>query len=434
MTHPPPSTESGYKIRPVSSPPPLPDLAFRVEAREGRARAGAFDTPHGRVRTPAFMPVATRASLKGLTTDHVIDLDPEVVLANTYHLHLRPGERLIRDLGGLHGFTGLDRPWITDSGGYQVFSLGNLTRVREDGVLLKSHLDGAPVFLGPKEAIGIQESLGADLVMAFDHCLGLPASQEALAEAVARTTRWTQACVDARTRDDQALFGIVQGGTDPALRARSAEAIVRLELPGYAIGGLAVGETREAREATLRETTPCLPEDRPRYLMGVGMPTEILDGIAQGVDLFDCVLPTRLGRHGHLFTNDGIVRIAAREHERSESPLDPDCGCEVCRKTSRAYLRHLFSVGEQAATTLGTLHNVTFYLKLVRRARDAIVRGAFDAFRETFTGRYEAGEARWRTRTAADPHGAEGSRRAREEQQRRTREFERRGKPPAGEA
>lgn len=406
----------------MSRPPPHPDLAFRLEAREGEARATTFETEHGPVRTPAFMPVATRASLKGLTLAQVGVISPEVLLANTYHLHLRPGEALIETLGGLHAFTGWDGPILTDSGGYQVFSLDTLARVTEDGVKFKSHLDGEPLFLGPREAMAVQASLGADLVMAFDHCLALPAERDALADAVDRTTRWARICDHARTRSDQALFGIVQGGTDEALRARSARDLAVLDLPGYAVGGLAVGESDADLWRTLAFTAPLLPADRPRYLMGVGLPPQILEGIAHGIDLFDCVLPTRMGRRGHLFTQAGVVRIASKLFERSEEPLDEACACEVCTTHSRAYLRHLFAVGEHSAVTLGTLHNVHFVVTLVRRAREALLEGRFDAFRRGFTERYEAGERAWQERIDADPHGREGSRRARAERDARRRE------------
>lgn len=396
-------------------PPPHPDLGLRVLAREGKARAATFSTPHGDVRTPAFMPVATRASLKGLTNAHLEEIAPEVLLANTYHLHLRPGEALIRDLGGLNPFTSWERPFLTDCGGYQVFSLATLVEVTEDGAYVKSHLDGEAFFLGPREAVAIQEALGADLVTTFDHCLGLPAPRTELERAVERTTRWARLCVDARTRDDQAFFGIVQGGTDSELRARSATALAALDLPGYAVGGLAVGEAPEELARTLSVTVPLLPENRPRYLMGVGTPPQLLDAVASGIDLFDCVLPTRLGRRGSLFTPDGIVRITSRRFEKSTEPLDPGCPCEVCRTYSRAYLRHLFAVGEHSATTLGTLHNVRFYVSLLREARTAILEGRFDAWRRAWIERYEAGEKAWHEIVAADPHGREGSRRTRAE-------------------
>ena len=397
----------------MAPPPPALDLRLQVDATEGRARATRFETPHGAVQTPAFMPVATGASLKGVTHAQLESLRPEILLGNTYHLHLRPGEDVIAELGGLHGFTGYDRPWLTDSGGYQVFSLGARTTVKEDGVVVKSHLDGAPVHLGPQQAIAIQEKLGADIIMAFDHCLGLPAPREALREAVDRTTRWARACVAARTRDDQALFGIVQGGTDAELRERSAAGLVELDLPGYAIGGLAVGEGGEAMRQAVRASTPLLPEDRPRYLMGVGQPLDLLDAIAEGVDLFDCVLPTRNGRRGWLWTHDGTVRIGARSHARDPGPLDAECPCEVCATHSRAYLRHLFKTGEHTFVTLGSLHNLTFLLELVRRARREILGGSFTSWRASFAQRFEAGNAAWQAAHDADPHAANRSRAAR---------------------
>ncbi|MDJ0522962.1 MAG: tRNA guanosine(34) transglycosylase Tgt [Planctomycetota bacterium] len=392
--------------------PPHPDLRFRIEADQGPARAAAFDTPHGTVRTPAFMPVATGASLKGITNDQLAALAPEVMLANTYHLHLRPGEDVVAELGGLHGFTGWTGPWITDSGGYQVFSLAERTRVHEHGVTVRSHLDGAPVHLGPEQAIAIQEALGADLIMAFDHCLALPAKREELLAAVDRTTRWTRACVAARTRDDQALLGIVQGGTDPELRRRSVEGLLPLDLPGYAVGGLAVGEGGDAMRAALDATVPLLPRDKPRYLMGVGQPLDLLDAISVGVDLFDCVLPTRNGRRGWLWTRDGTVRIGARMHARDAGPLDPECGCAVCRTHSRAYLRHLFKTGEHTAVTLGSLHNLTFLLDLVRTAREQLIAGTFESWAAAFRTRFERGEAAWAAQHAADPDAAHRSRAA----------------------
>ncbi len=401
---------------PAAEPPPHPDLGLRIESSEGRARATVFETPHGLVHTPTFMPVATKASLKGITHGQLAALAPDIMLANTYHLHLRPGEARIERLGGLHGFTGWRGPWITDSGGYQVFSLDALAKVDEGGVTLRSHLDGSPVRLGPIEAMGIQEALGADLIMAFDHCLGLPASREALQAAVARTTRWTAACAAARTREDQALFGIIQGGTDPLLRAESVAGLLPLDLPGYAIGGLAVGEGGAAMRAAVDATTPLLPETKPRYLMGVGQPLDLLDAIAAGVDMFDCVLPTRNGRRGWLWTRDGTVRIAAHQHADDESPLDAECACEVCTTHSRAYLRHLFKTGEHTAVTLGSLHNLTFLFDLVRQARQAILTGRFASFAAGFRTRYEAGEARWQAAHDADP---EAARRSREAQGRR---------------
>ena len=392
-----------------------PDLRHRIEATDEGARATTFETPHGTVRTPAFFPVGTRASVKGLTNDQLDALAPEGLLANTYHLHLRPGEDVVACVGGLHAFTGWDRPLVTDSGGFQVFSLGELTHIERDGVHFRSHLDGRPLFLGPAQVMAIQEALGADIAMAFDHCLGLPASREDVAAAVERTTRWTRQCVSIRTRDDQALFGIVQGGTDLDLRAKSAKDLVALDLPGYAIGGLAVGEASQALRDTLAHTTALLPDDKPRYLMGVGQPLDLLDAIAVGVDFFDCVLPTRNGRRGWLLTHDGTLRVGSRAFRDDSRPIDSTCTCPVCATHSRAYLRHLFHVGEHLAFTLGSLHNTHFLLQLVRNARAAILAGTFAAFREAFTARWTSGEARWAGEHARDPEGARRSRVAQDE-------------------
>jgi queuine tRNA-ribosyltransferase len=398
------------------------DLKFRVLGTAGDARAGEFTTPHGVVKTPAFMPVGTRATVKGLTNAQLEAIDPEVLLANAYHLLLRPGEEVVAALGGLHRFTGWDRPILTDSGGYQVFSLGDLVAVGDDGVVVRSHLDGEPVRLGPARSTAVQEALGADLVMAFDQCCRLPAGLEELESAVERTTRWAEASVAARTRDDQAMFGIVQGGTDPGLRARSAAAIGSLPFEGFAIGGLVVGESPEATRETLGFTVPLLPEARPRYLMGVGAPLDLVEAVARGVDLFDCVIASRNGRRGHLFTPDGPVRIGRREHERDEGPLDPECRCETCRRHSRAYLRHLFAVGEHSAVVLGTLHNVTFLVEWVRTLRNAVLDGTFPERSASMAARYRAGEERFAALLALDPEGREGSRTSAEERRARRRE------------
>ncbi len=395
------------------------DLRFRALATAGPARAGVFETPHGTVETPAFIPVATRAALKGLTHDQLERIGPQLLLANTYHLHLRPGDDVVARMGGLHGFTGWQRPWVTDSGGYQVFSLSELVKVREDGVTVRSHLDGARVELGPAQAVQIQEALGADLIMAFDHCLGLPAERSALADAVDRTTRWTEQCIAARTRDDQALFGIVQGGTDDALRERSAAQLTALDLPGYAVGGLAVGEGGDLMRSTVRHTMPLLPDDRPRHLMGVGPPLDLLDAMSQGVDLFDCVLPTRNGRRGFLFTHDGVLRIGARRYFEDERPVDAACRCLVCKTHSRAYLRHLFQVGDHTAVTLGSLHNVTFLVDLVAKARETILDGTFPQWHAGLTERWTRGEAAWQREHADDPHAAKRSQAARAAQEKR---------------
>jgi queuine tRNA-ribosyltransferase len=391
--------------------PPF-DLGFRVLAEAGAARAGTFTTPHGDVETPAFMPVGTRASVKGLTNPQLDAIGPAVLLANAYHLHLRPGEEVIRRLGGLHKFTRWDRPLLTDSGGFQVFSLGALVAIDEDGVTVRSHLDGSAVRLGPREATGIQEALGADLVMAFDQCCRLPATRAEVTAAVDRTARWAQACLAARTRDDQAMLGIVQGGTDPELRRRSAAQITALPFSAFAIGGLSVGEGPEALRSTLAMTAPLLPADRPRYLMGVGAPLDLLDAVALGVDLFDCVIGTRNGRRGHLFTRDGVVRIGRQEYALDEGPLDPDCACETCRGSSRAYLHHLFAVGEFSGMTLGSLHNTHFLVEWVRDLRRALLAGTFESTARAMADRYRAGEARWAALHTEDPDGREAGKQA----------------------
>jgi queuine tRNA-ribosyltransferase len=325
-------------------------------------------------------------------------------------------------MGGLHRFAGWDRPLLTDSGGYQVFSLGDLVSVDESGARVKSHLDGETVRLGPAESVRIQEALGADVVMAFDECCRLPADAARVLQAVERTSRWAEASLRARTRDDQAMFGIVQGGTDAALRRRSAAALTALPFEGFAIGGLSVGEGPEAMRATLSVVAPLLPADRPRYLMGVGAPLDLVDAVALGVDLFDCVIGTRNGRRGHLFTRDGVVRIGRREHEREEGPLDPECGCEVCRTHSRAYLRHVFAVGEHAATVLGALHNTAFLVEWVRDLRLALLDGSFPARAAEMSSRWRAGEEASAAVRAADPEGRLGSRRAAREREERCRE------------
>lgn len=388
------------------------DLKFQVLARDGRARAGTFRTPHGVVETPAFMPVGTRASVKGLTNAQLDAIDPEVLLANTYHLHLRPGEATVKALGGLHRFARWDRPILTDSGGYQVFSLGDLVAVDDDGVTVKSHLDGERVRLGPREATAVQEALGADLVMAFDQCCRLPAPAAAVRDAVDRTARWAETCLAVRTRDDQAMLGIVQGGTDPELRARSAAQLTALPFSGYAVGGLAVGEGPEALRAALATTTALLPETKVRYLMGVGLPLDLVDAVALGVDLFDCVVGTRNGRRGHLFTHDGVLRIGRVEYARDEGPLDPECACETCRGYSRAYLHHLYGVDEHLAVTLLSLHNTAFLVAWVRALRRALLDGTFATTSAALAARYREGEARWTALHALDPEGRQGSRRA----------------------
>jgi queuine tRNA-ribosyltransferase len=356
-------------------------FSFAVDARAGRARAGTLVTPHGAVDTPAFMPVGTAAAVKAVTRRDLTEAGAQIVLANTYHLMLRPGEALIAELGGLHGFTGWTGPWLTDSGGYQVFSLAKLRRLTEEGVGFQSHLDGSAHLLTPERSMEVQMNLGADIAMAFDECPPYPAPREAVEEATARTTRWARRSRAAHARRDQWLFGIVQGGVHPDLRARSAEEIAALGFPGYAIGGLSVGEPKDDMLRVLDHLDPILPADRPRYLMGVGTPEDLVEGVARGIDLFDCVLPTRNARNGQLFTSRGKVSIRNARYRADPAPPDPGCACYTCRTASRAYLRHLHMAGEMSAATLMTIHNLSFYLDTLRRLRQSIRLGRFEECR-----------------------------------------------------
>jgi queuine tRNA-ribosyltransferase len=358
-------------------------LSFSVVARSGRARAGKLVTPHGIVETPAFMPVGTAGAVKAVTARDLRDAGAEILLANAYHLMLRPGDEAIAELGGLHGFTGWQGAYITDSGGYQIFSLKALRHLTEEGVRFRSHIDGSVRVLTPESAIAVQENLGADIIMAFDECPPYPASAEVVTEAMERTTRWAERCLRARRRSDQWLFGIVQGGVDTELRERSAQALQRLGFEGYAIGGLSVGEPKAALVRVLDAMDSVLPAEKPRYLMGVGTPDDILEAVARGVDLFDCVLPTRNARNGQLFTRDGRLSIRNARFRLDGRPPDSSCGCYTCRSCSRAYLRHLHVSGEMTAATLLTLHNIAFYLDTLRQIRQSIRADRFEEFRET---------------------------------------------------
>jgi queuine tRNA-ribosyltransferase len=356
-------------------------FSFSVVATSGRARAGLLTTPHGEIETPVFMPVGTAAAVKALTRRDLLDMDARIVLANTYHLMLRPGDALIAGLGGLHGFTGWDRPFLTDSGGYQVFSLAGLRRLDEDGVTFQSHIDGSSHLLSPERSIEVQMNLGADIIMAFDECPPSTAPKDAVLAATDRTTRWARRSREAHRRADQWLFGIVQGGVLPDLRERSAADLVAMDFPGYAVGGLAVGEDRVVRGSVLDHVLPLLPRAKPRYLMGVGTPEDILDGVARGIDMFDCVLPTRNGRNGQLFTRQGRLSIRNARYRADPRPPDLDCACYTCRTASRAYLRHLHMAGEIAAATLLTIHNLAYYLDTLGRMRQSILLGRFEEFR-----------------------------------------------------
>jgi queuine tRNA-ribosyltransferase len=400
-----------------------PTFGFRVTARDGLARRGEMTTPHGSVQTPAFMPVGTQGAVKAVLPRDLADVGAEIMLSNTYHLYLRPGDSLIARHGGLHRFIGWDRPILTDSGGYQAFSLGERRTIDERGLCFRSHLDGSEHLLTPEKATDIQANLGSDIAMVLDECLGYPATRDQAAFSMERTLRWERRCRErflrlqadggpppadlgrpggqrtcgedaplpaagcrpsGVTNPGQVQFGIAQGGTHGDLRAASAQATVALGFDGLAIGGLSVGEPPDVMYDVVAATTPFLPDDRPRYLMGTGTPVDLVESVARGIDLFDCVMPTRNARNGQLFTSDGRLNIKNARFADDPAPPDPRCGCYTCRHFSRAYLRHLFVAGEIGAATLNTLHNLSFYLDSMRRIREAIVFGTFDQLRQEY--------------------------------------------------
>lgn len=374
-------------------------FGFEITARDGGARQGILRTDHGEIPTPVFMPVGTQGTVKGLTPAQLRESGSQMILGNTYHLYLRPGHERVLGLGGLHRFSAWDGAMLTDSGGFQVFSLSRLREIDDEGVVFRSHLDGSRHRFTPESSMDVQAALGADVVMAFDECPALPATDEVVRAAVDRSVLWARRCRDHfgdRRRHEagheQVLFGIVQGGLVERERARCAQALLELDLPGYAIGGLSVGESKEDLHRLTGFTAPLLPEDKPRYLMGVGYPEDLLAAVGSGVDMFDCVLPTRLARHGTLLTSEG--RMALRNARFADDPLppDPSCACPVCRIHSRAYLRHLIVSSEILGLVLCTLHNVSFYQELMRGIREAIGAGRFEAFRNGFLARYRPGE------------------------------------------
>ncbi len=370
-------------------------FAFRVLASDPgtAARRGRIVTSHGTIETPAFMPVGTAGTVKGMTPEDLTGLGFEVILGNTYHLALRPGEEVIRRLGGLHRFMHWDRAVLTDSGGYQVFSLADLRTISDDGVEFRSHLDGTLLSMTPERSMAIQEALGGDVAMAFDDCPPLPSERPRIEEAVERTGRWAIRCRRSFPRDGRALFGIVQGGDDLRLRERSLEQVTAAGFDGYAIGGVSVGESADRSRAVVAHTAPLLPADRPRYLMGMGTPGDLVEMVAHGVDLFDCVLPTRNARNGTLYTATGRIQIKRREFLEDPRPVDETCGCPVCRHYSRAYLRHLYLAGEILSMRLNTLHNLHQYAELMRGVRQAIEAGRYAAFVREFRGRWSGAPA-----------------------------------------
>ena len=350
----------------------------------GIARRGRLTTAHGGIDTPAFMPVGSLGAVKGVEPCDLQEMGFRLILNNAYHLYLRPGHEVVAKMGGLHAFTSWPGAILTDSGGFQVFSLAKLCEVTDEGVTFRSHIDGTLHHMTPERAIEIQEALGGDIMMAFDECVALPCSREQLEQSLRRTGQWARRCQSSRRRTEQALFGIVQGGHDPELRARAARDIVSLGFDGYAVGGLSVGEEKPVMHAMLDATVPQLPTGRPRYLMGVGMPEDLVEGVARGIDLFDCVMPTRHGRTGWLFTSFGRVVIKQAQYARDERPIDPDCSCPVCTRYSRAYLHHLFMSKEMLGSRLNTLHNLYYFAHLMKTIRLAIEGGYFAKFREEF--------------------------------------------------
>jgi queuine tRNA-ribosyltransferase len=365
-----------------------PFFRFELHNSSGTARLSTFHTPHGPIRMPAFAPVGTQANVKTLEPRDLHEVGCDLVLANTYHLYLRPGHKLIERMGGLHEFMGWDRPILTDSGGYQVFSLSNQMRLDVDGVTFRSHIDGSLHRFTPEDVVSIQQALGPDIAMVLDECPD-PLDWDYNQEALARTHRWAERCKDAHSKPDQALFGIVQGGIFPSLRQASAHFLSDLDFTGYAVGGLAVGETKRQMYSTLDQTCPFLPVGKPRYLMGVGAPEDIVEAVHRGIDMFDCVLPTRIARNGSLFTPEGRINLRNAKFAEDTRPVQEDCTCYTCRTFSRAYLRHLYKAGEISALRLGTIHNVHFVLDLMSMIRAAIAADTFGEFRSQFKEKYQ---------------------------------------------
>ncbi|MBO5334193.1 MAG: tRNA guanosine(34) transglycosylase Tgt [Clostridia bacterium] len=372
---------------------------YKLIKKNGNARRGEFHTVHGTVQTPAFMNVATQGAIKGGVSAYDLkDINCQVQLCNTYHLHLRPTDTLIKEMGGLHKFTGWNGPILTDSGGFQVFSLSSLRRIKEEGVYFSSHIDGHKIFMGPEESMQIQSNLGSTIAMAFDECVENPAKYEYSKQSCERTTRWLHRCKAEMDRlnslpdtinKNQMLFGINQGCTFDDLRIEHMKEIAKLDLDGYAIGGLAVGEPKEDMYRIISAVEPYMPAEKPRYLMGVGTPGNILEGVKRGIDLFDCVMPSRNARHGHLFTDAGIININNKKYEKDDLPIDPECNCPTCQKHSRAYIRHLFKAQEMLAMRLCVMHNLYFYNNLLAKIRDALDNDTFEEFYNKYVDRLD---------------------------------------------
>ena len=377
-------------------------MKYTVLKKEGRAKRARMETVHGVIETPVFMNVGTVAAIKGaVSTDDLREIGTQVMLCNTYHLHVRPGDGLVRDLGGLHRFTNWDRPILTDSGGFQVYSLAGIRKIKEEGVYFRSHIDGSPIFMGPEESMRIQSNLGSTIAMAFDECPPALAERDYILPSVERTTRWLRRCVQEMARlnsmedtvnREQLLFGINQGGIIEDIRISHADEISELDLPGYAVGGLAVGESHEEMYRILDVTVPHLPENKPVYLMGVGTPENILESVDRGVDFFDCVYPSRNGRHGHVYTHKGKLNLFNQKYERDTRPVEEGCGCPACRSYSRAYIRHLLKAKEMLGMRLAVLHNLYFYNHLMLEIRDALDKGVFKEYKDNVLRSLREGE------------------------------------------
>ena len=374
-------------------------IKYTLEVKDGNARAGVIETPHGEIETPVFMPVGTQATVKAMTKEELEEINSQIILGNTYHLYLNPGDDLVDDFGGLHKFMRWDRPILTDSGGFQVFSLGSLRRIKEEGVHFRSHLDGSKHFLSPEKSISIQNNLGSDIMMVLDECPPGMSSREYLIPSIERTTRWAKRCIDAnKNKDRQGLFAIVQGGIYEDLRDKSFEELSQYDedFAGYALGGLAVGEPLEDMYRILEYITPKLPENKPRYLMGVGEPLDMLEAVESGIDMMDCVQPTRIGRHGTVFTKYGRLVIKNKVYELDDRPLDEGCDCYACKNYTRGYIRHLFKAKEILGQRLATYHNLHFLIKLMNDSREAIKEGRFKEFKDEFIKNYTQGkESEW---------------------------------------
>ena len=378
-------------ISPTSPKPPLTDspLKYILEKTDGSARAGTLYLQGREIQTPVFMPVGTNATVKALTVDELKNIGYQLILGNTYHLHLRPGDTIVRNMGGLHRFMNWDRCILTDSGGFQVFSLAQLNKITDEGAFFQSHLDGSRMVLTPESSIEIQENLGSNIMMVLDECVAIPAEKDYTAESIELTYRWAKRSFEAR-KSNNALFGIVQGAQFEDLRRLSAEMTTQIDFDGFAIGGLSVGETKEVMYEMVSVVSPLLPKEKPRYLMGVGDPLDLLNCIENGIDMFDCVLPTRNARNGSLFTFNGPVSIKQERYKEDPEPIDPDCQCEVCRNYSRAYLRHLYKANEILSSRLNTYHNLWFFKKFTEEMREAILEGRFVQYKKEFLNRYRA--------------------------------------------